>query len=548
MKKLLPLFIFAGAILIFKLGSLPYLETSEARYAEISREMHDSGDYVTPRLLGIKHFHKPPMTYWLTAMSFNILGVNNVSGRILLGLAALLILVFTAKTSRLLFPDNDRTPAWSILILLSSLLFLVQARTLTTDIYLTLFVLMAVYWHWFWILGKGSAIYLILSAVSMAMAVLTKGHIPLMLTVLPWLVYGLVRRTFSRNWWAWTLLYSAVLFSIALPWFVIVIAKNPGMLDYLFNFHIVQRAVTDVHHRGGNSVYFVGVLLGGMFLWFNHFFYAIYEFIRDWMRKQRSWNELLLLLYILVPLVIFTLAKSKLPSYVLPLTSFLAILLSNRLFSKQNKISKIDLNLLRIGFTISTVVLVLLRFLPLRDIPREIGSARLFFLLPAVVSALFLGMSYWKNIKKNDCIFLGYAAVNLLVFIILVSLAPRVSSELNGYEKMAQVILENRRDDSRIIAYQDRLPSLAFYTGMPVIQVEHDRETQFEDINTKRYLQSMLYEDRSDLVHLLKDEQHSFLVIGPKQWKKMVRDYSGISSNLDTLFSSSHVLLLSTRQ
>ena len=63
------------------------LETSEARYAEISREMQQSGDWMHPTLLGIHHYHKPPVTYWLTAASFSLFGVNDFAARFFLTIA-----------------------------------------------------------------------------------------------------------------------------------------------------------------------------------------------------------------------------------------------------------------------------------------------------------------------------------------------------------------------------------------------------------------------------------------------------------------------------
>ncbi|MEY2833490.1 MAG: hypothetical protein RLZZ574_2749, partial [Cyanobacteriota bacterium] len=60
----LVLAIALGALL-FNLNSWGVLEASEARYAEISREMFRSGNLLQPTLLNIWHFHKPPVTFWL---------------------------------------------------------------------------------------------------------------------------------------------------------------------------------------------------------------------------------------------------------------------------------------------------------------------------------------------------------------------------------------------------------------------------------------------------------------------------------------------------
>src|SRR4051812_5594636 len=77
----------------------PLANPDEGRYSEISREMAASGDWVTPRLNGIKYFEKPPLQYWATALAFNVFGVNEAAARlyvVLSAIATMLIVAFTA--------------------------------------------------------------------------------------------------------------------------------------------------------------------------------------------------------------------------------------------------------------------------------------------------------------------------------------------------------------------------------------------------------------------------------------------------------------------
>src|SRR5438876_5261627 len=77
----------------------PLANPDEGRYSEISREMAASGDWVTPRLNGIKYFEKPPLQYWATAAAFEVFGVNEFAARLYLlacGLATILLVGFTA--------------------------------------------------------------------------------------------------------------------------------------------------------------------------------------------------------------------------------------------------------------------------------------------------------------------------------------------------------------------------------------------------------------------------------------------------------------------
>src|SRR5438477_6330775 len=62
----------------------------EGRYAEIAREMVATGDWVTPRLDGLKYFEKPPLQYWLTAAAFSAFGIDEWTARLAPALATVL--------------------------------------------------------------------------------------------------------------------------------------------------------------------------------------------------------------------------------------------------------------------------------------------------------------------------------------------------------------------------------------------------------------------------------------------------------------------------
>ena len=138
------------AVLLSGSGSWGLTESSEARYAEIAREMVTTGDYLHPSLLGIHHYHKPPVTYQLTALGYQIFGVNEFGARFFLAVALLLQVFFVYKIGRLLFKNEKKAMA-SALIYFSFPVVLIAARNLTTDAFLTTFILWALY---FWLLRK----------------------------------------------------------------------------------------------------------------------------------------------------------------------------------------------------------------------------------------------------------------------------------------------------------------------------------------------------------------------------------------------------------
>src|SRR3954470_19939883 len=92
-------FAFVAAIVALALAWSAGLEfrglfqPDEGRYAEIAREMLVSGDWVTPRLNGLKYFEKPPLQYWMTAAALGTFGIHDWTARLpaaLLGWLAVL--------------------------------------------------------------------------------------------------------------------------------------------------------------------------------------------------------------------------------------------------------------------------------------------------------------------------------------------------------------------------------------------------------------------------------------------------------------------------
>jgi 4-amino-4-deoxy-L-arabinose transferase-like glycosyltransferase len=108
----------------------------EGRYSEISREMVATGDWITPRLNGLKYFEKPPLQYWGSAIAIAIFGNNEIAARLyvsLCGLATILLVGFTGM--RIIGRDAGIA---SMLVLLSAPYFMALGGVVTLDMGLTL--------------------------------------------------------------------------------------------------------------------------------------------------------------------------------------------------------------------------------------------------------------------------------------------------------------------------------------------------------------------------------------------------------------------------
>ncbi|MDE3245463.1 MAG: glycosyltransferase family 39 protein, partial [Acidobacteriota bacterium] len=91
----------------------PLWEPDEGRYAEIPREMLASGDWLTPRLNGVLYFEKPPLQYWLSAISMKLFGLNAAAARLPLALASLILFWCAWRLARRL---GARGPIWAVVM------------------------------------------------------------------------------------------------------------------------------------------------------------------------------------------------------------------------------------------------------------------------------------------------------------------------------------------------------------------------------------------------------------------------------------------------
>src|SRR5512138_213450 len=130
------LLILFGVSFFLLLGRLPLLEPDEGRYAEIPREMLELGDFVTPHLNYVKYFEKPPLLYWLNALSFSLFGQNEFAARLPCACAGLLTILAVYWLGRELL--GRRTGLLAAVVLGSSAGFIPQARIPLTDMPLTL--------------------------------------------------------------------------------------------------------------------------------------------------------------------------------------------------------------------------------------------------------------------------------------------------------------------------------------------------------------------------------------------------------------------------
>ncbi|MBP2643289.1 MAG: hypothetical protein H6Q67_1176 [Firmicutes bacterium] len=118
-------------ILFSNLGGIALLDPDEPVYAETAKEMIQFQDYLSPRIYGEFWYDKPPMYYWLAALSFKALGASEFAARLPSTLSALLcvILVSCYAAKKL----NYRAGLFSGLVLVTTFEFFYLAKGAVTD-------------------------------------------------------------------------------------------------------------------------------------------------------------------------------------------------------------------------------------------------------------------------------------------------------------------------------------------------------------------------------------------------------------------------------
>jgi len=319
-------------------GTRPLWEPDEGRYTNVALEMLRSGDFIVPRLHPeLTHYTKPPLTYWTLAASIHALGRNAWASRVPIALVYLATVALMLSLGRRLTPGRAWLPA---LVYATMLLPFVAGNVVTTDTLLALGTGVAGVGFTAWLLGRPeSRAGIRVMWLGYGLAFLTKGP-PGLLTLPAFLLTAGIARTRSAPRLA-DPLGLALFAAIALPWFLLVVARDPALASYFVVDETLKRVGTGHHHRnaewyGAFTVYVPTLLLGALpwTWWLLRGLPGAGRALKLLVRGRVAWvpvEDLLLGLWVAVPLTVFALARSRLAFYLLPVFMPLAVIAARRI-------------------------------------------------------------------------------------------------------------------------------------------------------------------------------------------------------------------------
>jgi 4-amino-4-deoxy-L-arabinose transferase-like glycosyltransferase len=357
--------ILLGLLLLARLigmAAAPLLDTTEARYGEISRKMAELNDWVTPWFdHGVPYWGKPPLAFWVTAISFKLFGVNEFSARLPHLIISLLIVGLVVW----LAARRDRDATLPTLALISgSFLFFVSSGAVMTDIELILGTTLTMAGFWLaledtdgpgskrpqWSTWRAGTMFF----GGLILGLLAKGPVALVLSGAPIFVWVVYNRRWLDTWrrlpWIGGMFLTLL---IAMPWYWLAEQRTPGFLEYFLLGEHWHRFVTpgwEGDRYGNAHEYPVGAIWAFAFIdtlpWSILLPLAAWYWRREIMAststltakrvnaagaksgagagqpdfirsEERTWQGYLLA-WTIAPLLLFTPARNIIMTYVLP--------------------------------------------------------------------------------------------------------------------------------------------------------------------------------------------------------------------------------------
>lgn len=327
---------FCAFLFFYGIGQFGLIGADEPRYAQVAREMLERHDWTTPVLGGNPWLEKPPLYYWQAMLAYSMFGVSDVSARLPAAFDATLLVIAVYLFFRR-FRRGVEVDAALITASCAGVIGYARAASMDMALAAAFGIGMLAWWGW---RESGKRVYLAMFYVSMALGMLAKGPVAPFLAAAVIAVFALAAREFRvvvrTLWLPGILLFCA----IALPWYFAVQMRNPEFFREFILQHNLARFSSDLYHHRQPFWYYLPVTALALVPWTVFVIAALCRTMRIWYAERKSVSaepdlefqfSLFACCWLVVPVVFFSLSRSKLPGYILPAIPAGAVLLADYL-------------------------------------------------------------------------------------------------------------------------------------------------------------------------------------------------------------------------
>ncbi|MFH1791048.1 MAG: glycosyltransferase family 39 protein [Candidatus Omnitrophota bacterium] len=469
--------LFSAYLFLFGLGEMALTDPDEPFYAETAKEMMVRGEWLTPRIFGEPQFEKPAFYYWLIILSYKIFGVNEFGSRFPSAVFGILGILGVYLLASRLF--SRRTGLYASLVMATTLEYIVLARACVTDMVLCVFILYGFVFYLDGYMKNDRKAPYLLAAACFGGAVLTKGPVGLVLPAAIIFIYLIAVKDPKAVLRFPVLAGAAVFLAVTAPWYYLMGKVHGGaFIGHFFGFQNITRFLEPEHKIGDVFYYYIPIILGGFLPWSVFLPYGTGLIInrdRDF-RKQYA----LLLIWLAVFFVFFSVSRTKLPTYIFPVFPALAVFMG-RFW---------ELSLRTRGFnraeTVSAVSYIAVMLVSMALACIIVGRKYPFMLKPVTVTCMFvlpcLMASLCSVLFKKKELFFG--SVALTVAVLALPMVLVMAEPIGAYESSAFAAAEIKKHlepGDMVGAETDYRRGVAFYLDtedVPDIH-KHDKMTKF---------------------------------------------------------------------
>lgn len=323
---------FCAFLFFYGLGAFGLIGADEPRYAQVAREMLDRDDWITPTLAGHAWLEKPPLYYWQAILAYSIFEVSDAAARIPSAVDATLLVIAVYLFFRK-FRCGVELDAALITASCAGIIAYARAASMDMGLAASFGIGMLAWWAW---RESQSRIYLAGFYVCMGLGMLAKGPVAPLLSALIILLFAIgaheTKLVTKTLWFPGILLFCA----IALPWYIAVQLRNPQFFREFILQHNLARFSTNLYHHPEPFWYYVPVAVLALVPWIVFVAAALVESVRvGWAERRPGTSDLQLQFriftccWLAVPVIFFSISRSKLPGYILPAVPAGAVLLAD---------------------------------------------------------------------------------------------------------------------------------------------------------------------------------------------------------------------------